>query len=50
MLAFGRGEELPTAKRPEVQGLVNTFDTHVQHHLNGQHLQGQAAMVTAASG
>jgi hypothetical protein len=50
MLAFARGEELPTAKRPEVQGLIDNFGAQVQHHLTGQHLQGQAAMVTAASG
>jgi hypothetical protein len=50
LLSYARGEELPTAKRPEVQGLVDTFGAQVHHHLNGQHLQGQAAMVTAASG
>jgi hypothetical protein len=50
LLSFARGEELPTAKRPEVQGLVDNFGAQVQHHLTGQHLQGQAAMVTAASG
>jgi hypothetical protein len=50
MHAFARGEELPTAKRPEVQGLVDNFGAQVAHHLTGQHLKGQAAMVTAASG
>lgn len=50
MLSFARGDELPAAKRPEVQGLVDNFGAQVQHHLLGQHLQGQAAMVTAASG
>jgi hypothetical protein len=50
LLSYARGDEFPTAKRPQVQGYVDNFGAQVQHHLTGQHLQGQAAMVTAASG
>ena len=50
LLQFARGEALPAAKRPEVEGLLGAFDARMQHHVTQQALQGQAALMTAASG
>jgi hypothetical protein len=50
MLAFARGDTLPTAARPNVSGRIDNFDMQVQNQFTQQALQGQAALITANFG
>lgn len=50
MLQYARGEEIPSAQRPEVQGFMPSFSAQMQLHSTRQEMQAEAAIVTAASG
>ncbi len=49
-LSFARGEPIPTAQRPEVQGFMPNFSAQMQLHSTRQEMQAEAAIITAASG